>query len=234
VAHVHSVGSARLRSARGPRLCRADLGLRGPRLRGAARERTPERSPLSGRASWRGRRRRYCGEGGARGGTQASTAKRPPAGQVGGGGNSPELLDDGKGGKTGTATTFSDEAGAPVANGVLRRGGEGEEAQAQVYPEKKAARGCSGLRSPWSGSRRWRRPDSGGGALGQRHGARTATWSASDMGDGAVGTGVREARRGQRRQSGGVFRHGRSEWLLPTRAHLVIAAHDSQPGRGAR
>jgi hypothetical protein len=31
-----------------------------------------------------------------------------------------------------------------VAVGVLRRGGEGEEAQAQVYPEKKPARGVLG------------------------------------------------------------------------------------------
>jgi hypothetical protein len=61
--------------------------------------------------------------------------------------------------------------------------------------------GCSGLRSPWRSSRRWR--------------ARTATWSASDMGDGAVGTGVREARRGdgaaraaeRRCQNGAAGRH---------------------------
>jgi hypothetical protein len=78
--------------------------------------------------------------------------ERPPAGQVGGGGSSSALLADGKGGKTGMAAAFSDEVGAPVAGGVLRQGGEGEEGQAQVYPEKKAARGCSGLPSPWRGS----------------------------------------------------------------------------------
>jgi hypothetical protein len=77
--------------------------------------------------------------------------ERSPAGQVGGGGSSPELLADGKGGKTGTAAAFSNEVGAPVADGVLRRGGLGEEAQAQVYPEK----------------RRRRQPDSGVGVLGQ-------------------------------------------------------------------
>jgi hypothetical protein len=123
-------------------------------------------------------------------------AERPPAGHVGGGGSSPELLADGKGGKTGTTAAFSDEVGALVADGVLRRGGKEEEAQAQGYPEKKAARGCSGLRSPWRGSRRRRRLNNSGGALGQKHGARTMTWSASDMGDGVVGTGAREARRG--------------------------------------
>jgi hypothetical protein len=41
---------------------------------------------------------------------------------------------------------------------------------------------------------------------GQRHGARTVMWSASDMRDGTVGLSVHEARRGRRRQRGGVFR----------------------------
>jgi hypothetical protein len=117
---------------------------------------------------------------------------------VGGGGSSPELLADGKGGKIGTAGVSSDEVGALVAGGVQRWGGEEEEAQAQVYPEKKAARGCSGLRSPWRGSRRRRRPDNGGGVLGQRHNTRTAMWSASDMVDGTVRTGAHDARRGRR------------------------------------
>jgi hypothetical protein len=49
---------------------------------------------------------------------------------------------------------------------------------------KRRQGGCSGLRSLWRGSRRRRRPDSGGGMLRQRHGARIATWSASDIGDG--------------------------------------------------
>jgi hypothetical protein len=50
------------------------------------------------------------------------------------------------------AAALSDEVGAPVADGVLRRGGKVKEAQAQVYLEKKAARECSGLRSLWRGS----------------------------------------------------------------------------------
>jgi hypothetical protein len=47
-----------------------------------------------------GRWRRYHGGGGARLGAGASMAEGSPAGQVGGGGSSPELLADGKGGKT--------------------------------------------------------------------------------------------------------------------------------------
>jgi hypothetical protein len=43
---------------------------------------------------------------------------------VAGGGSSPELLANGKGGKTGTAAAFSDEVGVLVAGGVLRQGGE--------------------------------------------------------------------------------------------------------------
>jgi hypothetical protein len=80
-----------------------------------------------------------------------------PTGQVGEGGRSPEHLADGKGRKTETAAAFSDEVGALVAGMVLRQGGKEEGAQAQVYPERKAARVCSGLRSPWSGSLLWRR-----------------------------------------------------------------------------
>jgi hypothetical protein len=89
-------------------------------------------------------------------GARASTAKGSPIGQVDASGSSPELLADRKGGKTGTATTFSDEVGAPVASVVLRWGAKEEGAQAQVYPKKKAAMGCLGLCSPWSESR-WRR-----------------------------------------------------------------------------
>jgi hypothetical protein len=46
---------------------------------------------------------------------------------VGGGGSSPELVADGKGGKPRTAVAFSDEVGAPVAGVVLHRGGKEEE-----------------------------------------------------------------------------------------------------------
>jgi hypothetical protein len=81
-----------------------------------------------------------------------------------------------------------------VAGGVLHLGGKEEEAQAQGYPEKKVARGCVRLRSPWRGSWRRRWPDNGGGTLGQRHGARTVTWSASDTADDKVRTGTHEAR----------------------------------------
>jgi hypothetical protein len=133
---------------------------------------------------------------------------------VGGGDSSPELLADGKGEKTRTAAAFSNEVGAPVAGGVLHWGGEGEEAQAQVYPAKKAARGVLGAplivegfaMAEAAGQRRWRartearRSDSD--VVGFGHGRR--------HGRDARG----EARRGRRRQHGGVFRHGRSERLL--------------------
>jgi hypothetical protein len=72
----------------------------------------------------------------------------------------------------------------------------GERKLGSRVPGEKAARGeVLGLRSPWRVSRRRRRPDSGGGVLGQGHGARTATWSASGTGGGAVGTA--RARRGE-------------------------------------
>jgi hypothetical protein len=51
------------------------------------------------------------------------------------------FLPTGNYGKIGTTTAFSNEVGASVADGVLRQGGKEEGAQAQLYPEKKAARG---------------------------------------------------------------------------------------------
>jgi hypothetical protein len=61
-------------------------------------------------------------------GSRASIVEGPPAGQVHDDGSSPELLADGKGQKN---------------KGGARR--------------KRQQGGCSELRSPWSGSRRWRR-----------------------------------------------------------------------------
>jgi hypothetical protein len=99
-------------------------GLRGPHAgTDAARERAPVQSPLSGRAS---------------------TVEGSPAGQVDESSSSPELLVNGKGEKTGMAAAFSDEVGGTVAGVVLRRGGKEEGAHAQVYPEKKVARGVLG------------------------------------------------------------------------------------------
>jgi hypothetical protein len=139
--------------------------------RSAACERTPERSPLSWCTSRCGRWRCYCGGGGAKEGAQAPMVERPPAGHVGGGDSSPELLVDGKCRKTGMVTAFSDEVGGSGSRRVLRGSREGEEARLN-NPQRKAARGGggSGLCSPWRSSRRRRRPDSGGGALGQRRG----------------------------------------------------------------
>jgi hypothetical protein len=92
-----------------------------------------------------------CGATVAEWGARASTVEGSPAGQVDEGGSSLELLADGKGRKTGMAVVFSDEVGALVVGVVMRQGGKEEGAQVQVYPEKKAARGCSRLCSPWSG-----------------------------------------------------------------------------------
>jgi hypothetical protein len=111
-----------------------------PLARGAMRDHTPERSPLFRRTSRRGWRWRYHGGGGARLGAQASTVEGSPTGQVGGGDSSAELLVNGRG-ENRTAAAFSDEVGAPVAGGVLHRGGKEEEAHAQVYSLKKVTRG---------------------------------------------------------------------------------------------
>jgi hypothetical protein len=103
-------------------------------------------------------------------------------------------------GKWVEAAAFFDEVGAPVAGGVMHRGGEEEEAQAQVYLEKKAARGAQG--SAHLGGVR----DGGGDqttvvvrsdkgtALEQRHGrlqTRKTAWSGrarARRGEGSVGS----------------------------------------------
>jgi hypothetical protein len=85
---------------------------------------------------------------GARGGAQASTTERPPAGHVGGGDSSPEFLADGEGGKTRLAAAFSDEVRAPAAGGGPASRWRGRGNSAQQSTEKKTARGgwgCSGL-----------------------------------------------------------------------------------------
>jgi hypothetical protein len=56
----------------------------------------------------------------------------------------PSFLPMGRGDKIGAAAVFSDEVGATVAGGVLCQGGKEEGAQAQLYPEKKAAGGAQG------------------------------------------------------------------------------------------
>jgi hypothetical protein len=128
-----------------------------------------------------------------------------------------------------------------VAGGVLCRGGEGEKAQSQVYSAKKAARGV--LRAPLTvegfttaeaaGQRRWR--------------ARTeAQCSDSDVvsfghGDGSVGTGVREVRRGEARAESAAQRRlrtrpvgkGQSERLL-TRMGASGHRRPRQPTRALR
>jgi hypothetical protein len=111
-AHAHSAGLACVHSMRGlqpQRWLGPVHNACGPLLAGsasacaardgAAREHTPERSPLSGRASQRGQWRRYSGGGGANDGARAPTAERLPAGHGSGGDSSPELLVDGEGEK---------------------------------------------------------------------------------------------------------------------------------------
>jgi hypothetical protein len=141
VAHVHSADVTRLHSTRGSRPCRAVLVLRG-----AARERTPERSPLSGRATqpvaalpwWRWNKVRLSSIRGREATHRASRGRR-------------QLTE---------ASCQREGWKNRDGGGVLRRGGgsggwrgpascgEGEEAQAQVCLEKKAARGGGVLGAP--------------------------------------------------------------------------------------
>jgi hypothetical protein len=106
---------------------------------------------------------------------------------VGGGSNSPEFLADEKGRKTRMAAAFSDEVGAPVAGGVLRRGGKEEEAQAQGYPEKKVARGAQdsahrgGVRDGGGGRTKAVAHSDRGTTLGRRRG-RLRTWETARSG----------------------------------------------------
>jgi hypothetical protein len=84
--------------------CRAGLGLRGPRR---AAQRVSRRSGHApGRASRCGRRRRHIVGGGANSGGRAPTTVRLPAGHGGGGDSAPDLLVDGEGEKTGSASVF--------------------------------------------------------------------------------------------------------------------------------
>jgi hypothetical protein len=117
-AHTHTAGLACVHSVRGPRLA-------GPAWAcaardSAARERTPERSPLSGRASWRGRWQRYRYGGGANDGARAPTTERLSAGHGGGEDSSPEFLVDGEGEKN------------RLGGGIFRRG-EGSGGRRRSY-----------------------------------------------------------------------------------------------------
>jgi hypothetical protein len=122
--------------------------------------------------------------------------ERLPAGHGGGGDRPPELLVDGEGENN------------RISGGVLRQGegsggrrqscdGEEEEGAKLNVPRKKSGKKGLGLRSPWTSSRRRRRPDSDGGVLGQHR-------SALDTDDGAVGKSAREARRWRGSDSGGA------------------------------
>jgi hypothetical protein len=146
-----------------------------------------------GRASWHDRRRRHSGGDGANGGGRAPTTLRLPAGHGGRNASSPELLVDGEEKKSGSAAAFLRRGGATVAGGgpaTVRREGR----VSSTLHGRRTVRGELGRRSPWSCSRRRRRPGSDG------RGARTATVGFGP-GDGAVE--MSEARRlGERRARG--------------------------------
>jgi hypothetical protein len=97
-----------------------------------------------------------------------------------------------------SAAAFSDEARALVAGGGPAMGRREREVGSTLHGRKSGKRGL-GHRSPWTSSRRRRRPDSDGGALGQGR-------SASDMDDDAVETGAREATATARTAGGAVGR----------------------------
>jgi hypothetical protein len=85
--------------------------------------------------------------------------------------------------------------------------------------------GCSGLHSPWRGSRRRRRPDSGGGALGQRRG-RLRTWETAQSGrvrvrrgEGGVGSAAASSdTAGQKRPVRTAFNPPGRIWTSPPMA----------------
>jgi hypothetical protein len=73
-------------------------------------------------------------------------------------------LSTGRGKKTGSVAAFSDEARASVAGGGPASGWREREVGSTLHGRKSCKRGL-GLRSPWTSSRRRRRPDNDGGTL---------------------------------------------------------------------
>jgi hypothetical protein len=165
--------------------CRAGLGLHGPRRRDAARERTPKQSPLSRCASRRGA---IVAEVEQKMSLQHPRRRGYPPGMGVEAIAHRSSMSTGRGRKTESAAAFSDEARAPVAGGGPASGWRERELGSTFHRRKSGKRGL-GFRSPGKSSRRRRRPDSDGGALGHR-------WSAPDTDDGAVRMSAREARRG--------------------------------------
>jgi hypothetical protein len=165
--------------------CRAGLGLHGPRRRGAARERTPKQSPLSRCAS---RRSATVVEVEQKMALQHPRRRGYPLGMGVEAIAHRSSMSMGRGRKTESTAAFSDEARAPVAGGGPASGWRERELGSTFHRRKSGKRGL-GFRSPGKSSRRRRRSDSDGGALGQR-------WSAPDMDDSAVRMSAREARRG--------------------------------------
>jgi hypothetical protein len=91
-------------------------------------------------------------------------------------------LSTGRGRKTGSVATFSDEARALVVGGGPAMGRREREVGSTLHGRKSGKRGL-GHRSPWTSSRRRRRPDSDG-RLQTRTTARSG-WERVRRGDGA-------------------------------------------------
>jgi hypothetical protein len=137
-----------------------------------------------------------------------------------------------------------------IDGGVLRRGEgsggrrrsyvgvEGERKLGSTIHGEKRQVGGSGLRSPWRSSRRRRRPDSGGGALGQRRG-RLRTRETARSGRACARRGNSAARTVERRcRNSAVGRrlYG-TAWVCVRRGAVTWQPHSNgtptgRPGAG--
>jgi hypothetical protein len=203
LAHARGIGSAHMHSAGAqPTATRARPVLAGPASDSAALDGAAHAGAVTapGRMSRRGRRHRHSGGDGTNGGGRAPTTVRLPDGHGGRNASSSGLLVDGEK-KSSSAVVFLRRGGATVAGGgpvTVRREGR----VSSTLHGRRTTRGELGRRSPWSCSRRRRRPDSDG------RGARTATVGFG-LGDGAVR--MSEARRLGERRARGRCRGGAGE-----------------------
>jgi hypothetical protein len=160
-----------------PTACRASLGLRGLRRRGADGGGTTVAEVEQKTTLEHPRRRGYPS------GMEVDAIAHRSS------------LSMGRGRKTRSAAVFFNEARAPVAGGGPMSGWRERELGSTFHRRKSGKRGHR-LCSPWKRSRRRRRPDSDSGALGQRRSALTtdndAARTAGRRGrDGCRDTGAR-------------------------------------------
>jgi hypothetical protein len=138
-----------------------------------------------------------------------------------------------------------------VAGGVLCRGGEGEEAQSQVYSEKKAARGVLGApltvegftTAEAAGQRRWRArteaqcsdSDVVGFGHGRRLGRDGCARGEARRGEGGVGSAAASSdTAGRKRPVRTAFNpHGRIQTSPPMAANQGAARGDTATDRWA-